>query len=88
MHRVEFALLLVVSIVCALQAQSTNASLSGRITDPSRALIADAKIAAISDSTNARYETTSSATGEYYLTSLPPNSYRLEIEKPGFHASR
>lgn len=67
-----------------LRAQSTNASLTGRITDPSRALIVDAKIAAIGTGTNVRHETTTSGSGEYYLANLPPGSYRIEIEKPGF----
>jgi len=64
--------------------QSTNASLSGRITDPSKSLIADAKIAAINTATNFRYETTTSTSGEYTLANLPPGLYQIEIEKPGF----
>src|SRR5262249_35858288 len=51
---------------------------------PSKAVIADAKIAAVSAGTNARYATLTSASGEYYLTNLPPGPYRIEIEKPGF----
>ena len=66
------------------QAQSTNASLAGRITDPVNALIVDAKVAAISAGTNIRYEDITNGSGEYYLGSLPPASYRLEIEKSGF----
>ena len=65
-------------------AQSTNASIAGRITDPANALIVDAKVAAISTGTNIRYEDTTNGSGEYHLGSLPPNSYRLEIEKSGF----
>jgi len=67
-----------------LGAQSTNAGLSGRVTDPSNALIAGAKIAAISASTNASYATLTDGSGEYYLATLPPDIYRIEIEKPGF----
>jgi hypothetical protein len=67
-----------------LRAQSTNASLSGRITDPSKALIADANVAAVRVDTNVRYEITSNASGDYSLANLPPGPYRLEIEKPGF----
>jgi hypothetical protein len=78
------ALFLLVSFTPILRAQSTNASLTGRITDPSKALIADAKIAAISAGTNVHYETTTNAAGEYYLANLPPSPYRMEIEKPGF----
>jgi Carboxypeptidase regulatory-like domain/TonB dependent receptor len=85
MHRVPaFALLLLVSFPFVLHAQSINASLTGRVTDPSKAAIADAQVAAVSASTNARYETTTNASGEYYLANLPPGTYRLEIEKPGF----
>jgi Carboxypeptidase regulatory-like domain/TonB dependent receptor len=68
----------------ALRAQSTNGSMIGRITDPSKALIADAKTAAINTATSFRYETTTNHSGEYYLTNLPPGPYRLEIEKTGF----
>src|SRR5215475_6945466 len=84
MHRLAVALILIVSLAGGLRAQSTNASLTGRITDPSKALIANARIAAISDSTNTRYETTSSVTGDYHLANLPPGSYRIELETPGF----
>ena len=31
---------------CALRAQSTNASITGRVTDPSKAVIGEAKVAA------------------------------------------
>src|SRR5215467_11413678 len=68
-------------IVCA---QSTNASLSGLVIDASKARIAGAMIAAISSATNIRDETTTNATGEYYLPSLLPGTYRIEVEKNGF----
>jgi hypothetical protein len=68
-------------IVCA---QSTNASLSGLVIDASKARIAGARIAAISSATNIRDETSTNATGEYYLPSLLPGTYRIEVEKNGF----
>src|SRR6266404_2867191 len=67
-----------------LLAQSTNASLTGRITDPSKGAIADAKIGAVRAGANIRYETTTNTSGEYYLANLPPGLYQIEIEKPGF----
>ena len=78
------AFLFLVSYSPVLRAQSTNASLSGRITDPSKAVIADARIAAISAGTNLRYETATNSGGEYFLANLPPGGYRIEIEKSGF----
>ena len=32
---------------CALRAQTTNASITGRVTDPSKAVIGEAKVAAV-----------------------------------------
>jgi hypothetical protein len=77
-----FFILLLLPLI--LRAQSTNASLTGRITDPSRAVISDASIAAISSGTNVRYGTMANGAGEYYLANLPPDIYRIEVEKPGF----
>jgi Carboxypeptidase regulatory-like domain len=85
MRKVPLLALLLLSFSPALlRAQSTNASLSGRVIDPSKAFIADAKISAINTATNFRYETTTNTSGEYYLTNLPPGLYQIEIEKPGF----
>jgi hypothetical protein len=50
----------------------------------SHARIVDARITAISTGTNAGYETATNAAGEYHLSSLPPGTYRLEVEKLGF----
>ena len=69
---------------CALRAQSTNASITGRVTDPSKATIADAKVAAVNTGTNFRYESTTNTAGEYTLANLPPGTYRMEVEKSGF----
>jgi hypothetical protein len=79
-----FVALCLASCTPVLSAQSTNASLTGRITDPSRAFIADVKLTAISTATNFHYATATNGSGEYHLTNLPPGSYRVEIEKPGF----
>ena len=84
MRRVAaLAFLLLTSFLFA-QGQSTHASLTGRLTDPAKALVVDARIAAISQATSVRYETSTNGSGEYYLANLPPGSYHLEVEKSGF----
>jgi hypothetical protein len=87
-HRISvLALGLTVGLALGVQsisAQSTNASLVGRITDPSQARIAGARVAAINTATSSRYEAPSNASGEYVLANLSPGDYRIEIEKPGF----
>src|SRR5271156_3064570 len=86
-HRKTLAFTVALAVVlCSpiLRAQSTNASITGRVTDPSRALIVGAKVAAVSSGTSFRYGAVTNDSGEYYLTNLPPGSYRIEIEKAGF----
>jgi hypothetical protein len=86
-HRKTLAFTVALAVVlCSpiLRAQSTNASITGRVTDPSKALIAGAKAAAVSSGTSFRYEAATNGSGEYYLTNLPPGTYRIEIEKTGF----
>jgi len=78
-----FVLLTFVSFWSA-QGQSTNATLTGRVSDAAKALVVGAKVAAVSDGTSVRYETTTNGSGEYHLANLPPGSYRIEVEKSGF----
>jgi Carboxypeptidase regulatory-like domain/TonB dependent receptor len=67
-----------------LRAQTTNASITGRVTDPSKATVPDANVAAVNTGTNFRYETATNGAGEYTLANLPPGTYRIEMEKSGF----
>ena len=79
-----FTVVLVTALASGLRSQSTNGSLTGRITDPSKAVIVGARISAINTGTDSLYETTSNGFGEYYLANLPPSVYRVEVEKSGF----
>src|SRR5258708_5723877 len=69
-----------------LHAQSTNASLTGRITDSSKSVVPNVLVVAINTGTRIHYETVTNATGSYYVTDLPPGTYRIEVEKVGFKA--
>jgi len=69
---------------CALRAQTTNGSITGRVTDPSKATIAEAKVAAVNLGTNFRYESATNGAGEYTLANVSPGTYRIEVEKSGF----
>ena len=56
MRRVAALVFILLTLFTLNLAQSTNASLTGRVTDPDNALIVDAKVIAISVGTNLRYE--------------------------------
>jgi protocatechuate 3,4-dioxygenase beta subunit len=75
---------ILLSCVTPLCPQSTNASLTGRITDSSKAVVPDAKVIVINTGTRIRYETITNQTGSYYVTNLLPGTYRIEVEKLGF----
>src|SRR5215472_11430245 len=77
--------LVFLSLSAAAGAQSTSASVSGRVTDSSKAVVVDARIAAIRTDTNLRRQTTTNESGAYALTNLPPGTYRIEVEKNGFN---
>jgi|SRR5215469_149287 len=63
------AYVIFVLCLCAstLSAQSTSASLTGDVTDPLKATIAGAKVAAVNTGTNFRYETATNEAGGYIV---------------------
>jgi hypothetical protein len=67
-----------------LKSQSSNASLTGRVTDSTKAVVPSAKVIVINTGTRVHYETVTNETGSYYVTNLPPGTYRIEVEKLGF----
>src|SRR5712664_3136551 len=69
-----------------LSAQSTSASLTGRITDPKKLVITEATITVINTGTGIHYQGLTNETGTYYISDLPPGRYRIEVEKLGFKA--
>ena len=85
MRRLLFVAILVV-VFCSgeVRAQSTNATVTGYITDPAKAVIVGARVTIINVDTNVRYEATTNGGGSYDVTGLLPGRYRIEVEKPGF----
>jgi Carboxypeptidase regulatory-like domain/TonB dependent receptor len=89
--RRPFATLCPVALIAALlqplicvYAQSTNASLTGRITDSTKAVVPNARVVVIDMGTRVHFETVTNETGTYYVTNLSPGTYRIEVEKLGF----
>src|ERR1043166_5283695 len=70
------------------QAQTPAATLVGRVTDASSAIVADASIRVRDTNTNEIRTARSSAEGEYTVSSLPPGTYEVTVAKPGFKQTR
>src|SRR5436305_205051 len=69
---------------CLCAAQEFRSTLSGKVTDPSGAVVANAKVAAIKTDTNSRFETVTNTDGLYTIPFLPPGPYNITAEAPGF----
>lgn len=79
MLRLVLALALFALALCA-----QTASLTGRITDPSGAVIPGASIIARSLATNLSTPATSTSEGYYTLPALAPGGYEVTVAKQGF----
>jgi hypothetical protein len=84
LKRIAALVCLVASLSFATYAQSPNASLRGRVTDLSKAVMVDARILAVNVGTNILSEGATNSAGEYYIPNLLPGTYRIEAQKTGF----
>ncbi len=80
LRNVYFAL----ALCATVHAQEFRATISGRVTDAQNSVIAGVKIIAVQIDTGAKFETTSDGEGIYSLPFLPPATYKLTAEAPGF----
>ena len=65
-------------------AQTSTASLSGSVEDPSRAAVAGAEISIIDLDNGYERKTKSAADGTFTVPLLPPGAYRVEVRHTGF----
>lgn len=79
---------LLLFLLCStlLLAQTTNATITGFISDQSKALIPGIKVEVINTDTSLHYVSTTNSEGNYTVTGLPPGNYKIQVEKPGFKA--
>lgn len=61
-----------------------RASLRGVVSDQSGAVIPDATVTLVNPSTNESRTATSDASGNYIFNALPPATFQLTVEHPGF----
>ena len=78
------AFLFSVALSANAAAQSGNGSLRGIVNDEQGAAIPGVTVTATSPQAMAPTVAVTDATGEYRLTNLPPGTYTLTVELPGF----
>ena len=77
------ALLIVLVTATILVGQSTNATLQGRVTDATGAVIPNAQVKAINIETNLTRSTQTDDTGNYLIPALPHGKYTVEVQVTG-----
>jgi len=87
-HRYICAGLILSGLLQTAWAQGERATLTGNITDSSQAAIADVNVVLRNTGTNVTTRTTTNSAGLYFITSIPPGTYELRIEKSGFRPER
>src|SRR6266702_7334356 len=78
---------LVLALPLSVFGQGTTGSVTGTVTDPSGAAIVGASVTVTQTSTNAIHTVTSSGTGGFTVTQLPPGDYTVKVDKSGFQSS-
>jgi hypothetical protein len=67
-------------------AQSPTATITGRVIDPTRAVIAGAAVSATNVDTGISRSTTTNDQGLFTIGNLPPGDYRVDVSRSGFRA--
>jgi hypothetical protein len=71
-------------LVTPALAQVTSGSLTGVVSDPSGAVVPEAKVVLTDTNKGYDYPAKTDAVGRYLITNLPPSTYTLSVEAPGF----
>jgi hypothetical protein len=82
MPRCKF--LLCCFICAAAWSQEFRATITGRVVDDQNAAVVNTKITTTLIATGSKSETNSGADGTYTIPFLPPGTYRIEAQSPGF----
>src|SRR5882724_4074849 len=77
-------LLVVLALSAPVFGQSTYATVSGTVSDPSGAVLPGVSLTATNNATGVVSTVISNESGAYNLTSLLPGAYTVSAELPGF----
>ncbi|HEX4948810.1 MAG TPA: carboxypeptidase-like regulatory domain-containing protein [Blastocatellia bacterium] len=84
MKRVLFALTISLCLSTSLQAQSTNAALTGTVTDATQAVVPGATVTLQNVLTGVILTATTNEAGVYNFPSVQPGKFRVSAERDGF----
>ena len=68
-------------LVSVALGQTERTSITGTVTDQSKASLENANVTIRNVATNVTNKTVTNSAGLYFITSLPPGTYELTVEK-------
>jgi hypothetical protein len=88
-----YCLVLSLAVLCFAsgtyaQGAATTGTVTGTVTDPQGAAVADAQISLTDASTNLPLTTNTTEAGRYVFANVPPGSYNLMVSKSGFRVAK
>src|SRR6267142_1536743 len=86
MKRLVFAILLVLSLAVAANAQTFRGAINGTVTDPSGAVVPNAQVKATETATGIDHNTVTTSEGQFSFQDIPLGSYKVTVTASGFPA--
>lgn len=84
-----YASLLLLALLCSHAAAQINSGMiTGVVRDPQRAVVPDAKVSLVEESTQFSYSATTNASGEFTFPYLKAGSYTISVTAAGFPVYR
>jgi hypothetical protein len=71
-------------MIAGLNAQTTNGTITGTVTDPSGAAVGSVQVQVTNQITGQQRSATTQDNGTYIIPQLPPGQYSVTVEKQGF----
>ncbi len=84
MKRLVFAILVVLSLAAAANAQTFRGSINGTVVDPSGAVVPNAQVKATESATGIDHSTTTTSEGVFSFQDLPLGFYKVAVTAAGF----
>lgn len=85
--RAAFSLAIAATLAAPAIAQTTTARLTGTVTDPTGAHVANAQVTITNHATGQVRTVTTNDDGLYIAVSLPPSAYDIAVTAPGFSST-
>src|SRR3989475_4961399 len=86
MKRLVFAILVVLSLAVAANAQTFRGAINGTVTDPSGAVVPNAAVKATESTTGIDHNTVTTSEGAFAFQDIPLGFYKVTVTATGFPA--